>query len=175
MYEAMGVDVAHTGFAEVHIDGALVGPYVLAQGPHRQALLKERFGEADDADDGNLYKCVYNSFGACALEWRGPDKSAYYRQNLAPDDPPSPGFDDCGLVLSTNEDDPAKNDYSDLIHFIDVLNNTPDDSARRALSRGLLCHHFCVCPPSPSPRRTSTATSAGATTTSTAAPMAASR
>lgn len=125
MYQAVGIEAAHTGFAEVRIDGQLIGPYVLSQVIDKR-FLKERFGTGD-LDDGNLYKCVYNGFGACALEWKGPEKSAYYRRadgaGACAD-----GFDDCGLVLQTNEDDPSLNDYSDLIHFLDVLNNTPDAS-----------------------------------------------
>jgi hypothetical protein len=49
-----------------------VGLYVTAQVIDKR-FLRERFGEADHADDGNLYKCVYNSFGACSLAWQGPD------------------------------------------------------------------------------------------------------
>ena len=140
MYEAMGVDAARIGFAEVHIDGALVGPYVLAQVIDKR-FLKERFGETDHADDGNLYKCVYNAFGACALEWLGPNKSDYARANLAPGDC-EPGFDACGLVLQSNEDDPALNDYADLIHFLDVLHHTPDDAFPEAFAAVFDVDHF---------------------------------
>jgi len=117
IYNAMGVDAARTAWADVTIEGAHIGTYVLAQVIDKR-FLKERFGEADHADDGNLYKCVYNQLGACSFEWLGDDKSAYVSANGC-----APGYEQCGLVLQTNEDDPTQNDYADLIHLIDVLNH----------------------------------------------------
>lgn len=136
MYNAMGVHAAHMGFAEVAIDGANVGPYAVAQVIDKR-FLKERFGEADDADDGNLYKCVYNDFGACSLQWLGDTKADHYHTANC-----QPGFDDCGLVLQTNEDDPALNDYADLIHFLDVLHHTPAESFEVAFAEVFDVDHF---------------------------------
>ncbi len=136
MYNAMGVHAARMGFAEVAIDGNNVGPYVVAQVIDKR-FLKERFGDADDADDGNLYKCVYNDFGACALQWLGDKKLDYYRTEGC-----TPGFDDCGLVLQTNEDDAALNDYSDLIHFLDVLHHTPPEQFETAFAAVFDVDHF---------------------------------
>jgi len=136
MYNAMGVDAAHLGFAEVTIDGHNVGPYAVAQVIDKR-FLKERFGEADHADDGNLYKCVYNDFGACSLQWLGDTKADYYHDQNC-----QPGFDDCGLVLQTNEDDAAQNDYTDIIHLLDVLHHTPAESFEAAFSEVFDVDHF---------------------------------
>jgi len=136
MYNAMGVQAAHTGFAELAIDGANVGPYVVAQVIDKR-FLKERFGEDDDADDGNLYKCVYNDFNACSLTWLGDKKADYYHTENC-----QPGFDDCGLVLQTNEDDATQNDYADIIHLLDVLHQTPTASFETAFAEVFDVDHF---------------------------------
>jgi spore coat protein H len=119
MYQSMGLHAVHLGYANVHIDDVWIGLYGLSQSVDKQ-FLKERFGEAGGADDGNLYKCVYNGFGACMLGWLGPNKSDYVRAEGCAE-----GYDTCGMVLQTNEDDPKQNDYSDLLQLIAVLNNTP--------------------------------------------------
>lgn len=129
MYRAMGVRSAHIGYADVTIEGAHVGLYALSQSVDKQ-FLKERYGTADGADDGNLYKCVYNGFGACSLAWRGDAKSDYVATEGCAE-----GYDACGLVLKTNEDDPAHNDYADLIAFLKVLHETPDAELPEALPK----------------------------------------
>jgi len=118
MYREMGVPSSRATYASVTVEGANVGLYNSAQLIDKQ-YLKERFGTANGNDDGNLYKCVYNSQGVCSLEFRGTSKSDYYFTDC------TQGFDECGIVLKTNEDDPALNDYQDFIHFLDVLHNTP--------------------------------------------------
>ncbi|MCC6619707.1 MAG: CotH kinase family protein [Deltaproteobacteria bacterium] len=136
LYEALDVAAPRIAWADVTIDGAHVGLYVLAQVIDKR-FLKERFGEDEHADDGNLYKCVYNDFGACALGWLGPDPASYVRATGC-----APGYDRCGLVLQTNEDDPTLNDYADLVTFLDVLNNTPDETFASALAEVFDVDHF---------------------------------
>lgn len=136
LYNLMDVDASHMAWADVTIEGAHIGVYVLAQVIDKR-FLKGRFGEADDADDGNLYKCVYNSFGGCSLEWLGSDKSAYVKSEGC-----APGYDQCGLVLQTNEDDATQNTYADVIHFIDVLHNTPSDQLETELPKVFDVDHF---------------------------------
>jgi len=136
LYQVMDVDASRTAWADVTIDRAHVGLYVMAQVIDKR-FLKERFGEAHGADDGNLYKCVYNDFGACALGWMGDDPTSYVRTSGC-----APGYDQCGLVLQTNEDDPTQNDYADLVHFLDVLNNTPDEDLASELPKVFDVDHF---------------------------------
>ncbi len=136
MYGAMGVEASRTSWADVRIDGVHVGLYVTAQVIDKR-FLKERFGEADHADDGNLYKCVYNSFGACSLAWQGADPASYVSKEGCAD-----GYDRCGLVLQTNEDDPTQNTYADLIHLLDVLNNTPAEQFEAELAKVFDVPHF---------------------------------
>jgi spore coat protein H len=136
MYASMGVEASRIAWADVRVDGAHVGLYVTAQVIDKR-FLKERFGEADHADDGNLYKCVYNGFGACSLAWQGDDPQSYVRTEGC-----AQGYDQCGLVLQTNEDDPALNTYADLIHLLDVLNNTPAEQFQAEFSKVFDVPHF---------------------------------
>ena len=64
MYQAMGVPASRAAYAKVRVDGEDVGLYNAVQVLDKR-YLKERFGTQDHADDGNLYKCVYNSDGIC--------------------------------------------------------------------------------------------------------------
>ncbi len=104
MFGSMGVEAAKVGFADVTIvTGAQrfhVGVQPLVQVIDKR-FLKHRFGEDTGADDGNLYKCTYNQFGACTLQWLGDSISDYVHTTGC-----SLGEDVCGLVLQTNEDDP---------------------------------------------------------------------
>ncbi|MEM7152157.1 MAG: CotH kinase family protein [Myxococcota bacterium] len=118
LYNAMGVPAARTAYARVSVDGHDNGTYVTVQQIDK-CFLEERFGIGNG--NGNLYKGVFTDTDIGALVYRGPNREDYLSTTTCPG-----GFDECGLVLKTNEDDPEKNDYSDLIHFLDVLNNTPD-------------------------------------------------
>jgi hypothetical protein len=114
----MGVPVARTGYASVTVDERYLGVYTTVQQVDK-VFLRQHFGEANHADDGNLYKCVPNEIGTCTLEWIDADPNSYHHSHSC-----NVGYEECGLVLKTNEADPAKNDYSDLVHLLDVLNNT---------------------------------------------------
>jgi hypothetical protein len=56
----------------------------------------------------------------CTLRWRGETKISYFTATCDEED-------GCGLVLKTNETDPALNDYSDVIDLLDFLNNSSDE------------------------------------------------
>jgi len=71
-----------------------------------EEFVESRFGNKD----GNLYKCLYPA----DLDYLGPDPEAYSYEI----------YDRRPYDLKTNTE---QNDYSDLAHFIDILNNTPDD------------------------------------------------
>mgnify|MGYP002632073792 CR=1 FL=1 len=129
LYETMDVKAPRTTYAKVTIDKHPLGLYVMVQ-PIDKRFLKERYGTADSADDGNLYKCVHNGKGVCNLAYRGADKSEYLRTDSC-----QPSYEACGLVLKTHEDDPLWNDYSDLVHLLKVLNNTPDNQLEQLLTK----------------------------------------
>lgn len=127
MFRKMGVPAAKTAFAEVSLNGTLVGLYTIVQNINKR-FVKQHIGTQDGADDGNLYKCVsLDRHGSaqqdlvCSLRWLGDQRADYYRTEGC-----ATGYSECGLVLKTNEDDEAKNGYSDLIHFLNVLNNSAD-------------------------------------------------
>ena len=123
MYRAMLVPASRTAYATVEADGTSLGLYSLIQAVDKQ-FLKEQFATEEGADDGNLYKCQPPG---CSLIWKGDGKFSYY----FPDCGVSDG---CGLVLQTNEDVPASTDYADIIHFLDVLNNTPEEEFESAFA-----------------------------------------
>lgn len=136
MYQGMSVDVAHLGFANGFVDDVWVGLYTLSQSVDK-TFLKERFGTAGGLDNGNLYKCVHNGFGACSLAWLGDQKSDYAHTEGC-----DPGYDACGLVLQTNEDDPAQNDYKDILALIHALNDTAEADLPTELPKVFDVEHF---------------------------------
>lgn len=77
-------------------------------------FVQKRFGNRH----GNLYKCLYPA----DLVYLGADPEVYkkFHGDRQPYD------------LKTNQD---KNDYSDLAHFIDVINNTPARQFRTELEK----------------------------------------
>ncbi len=119
-YRAMGVPAVRTAFAVVEVDGEDFGNYTMIQDIDKR-YLKDAFGIEEHADDGNLYECVPPG---CTLEWAG-DSVGDYRFGS--------GDNAQGLVLTTNKKDPDKNDYADLINFLDVLNNSSDADFETAI------------------------------------------
>jgi len=113
VYDEMDVQVTRASFVTVQVDGVHYGLYTMVEDLDKR-FLKFRFGTENDADDGNLYKCVAPG---CSLEYRGEGREKYLVEC---------GDEECGLVLKTNEDDPTMNDYADLIDFLKALNETSD-------------------------------------------------
>jgi hypothetical protein len=99
VYAAMGVPAPRTAYAKVTIDGVYIGVYILVQ-PLDERFLKEHYGTADWADDGNLYKCVHNGKGVCNLAWHGGTAADYQLTETC-----QQSYDACGLVLKTHEDE----------------------------------------------------------------------
>ncbi|MEM7153994.1 MAG: CotH kinase family protein [Myxococcota bacterium] len=118
-YAAMDVPVAVTAFAGVEVDETYLGVYTMVQ-PIDKRFLKAYYGTADGMDDGNLYKCSRTEGSHCRLQWYGSTREDYVTTDCPE------GYDECGLLLKTNEDDPLLNDYSDLIELLDIVNNTSD-------------------------------------------------
>ncbi len=126
-FAAMGVPVARSSYASVSVDERYLGVYTVVQQVDK-LFLRQHFGEANNADDGNLYKCVPNEIGTCSLQWIDGDPNSYHHSHSC-----NIGYEECGLVLKTNEDDVTKNDYSDLVHLLDVINNTPNEGFADAI------------------------------------------
>lgn len=100
-----GVAAPRTAYAKVYLNDTYWGLYVMVESVNK-TFLKEHFGD----NDGNLYKAEFTSF-----QYLGADPSSYLMD-----------FD-----LKTNEN---TNDWSRLIHLIDLINNTPNSKFRDSLS-----------------------------------------
>jgi spore coat protein CotH len=114
LFEDMGVAASRTSYGWIAISQRPAALYTMVQVVDKP-FLKDHFGTTDHADDGNLYRCVPPG---CSLEWSGNRRGDYVSECKEDTG--------CGLILETNLDDPDKNDYADLIAFLDVLNRTPD-------------------------------------------------
>ncbi len=96
--EALGMATCRTNYTALTINGSYWGLYLLVE-QQDQEFIESRWGTGED---GNLWK----GEPAGTLEYLGSAESAYY--------------DD--YELKTNE---TANDWSDLVDFVDKLNNTP--------------------------------------------------
>lgn len=96
IYNAFGLPVRRVSFVKLFVNEEYYGLYTNVE-EYDEIFLKERFGE----NTGNLFKCLYGS----NLQYNGTSTSAY-----------------SSYELQTNEE---AHDYSDLIDFIYILNNTP--------------------------------------------------
>ena len=95
--DAMGMAAGRTNYAALYINGTYWGLYLLVE-QQDQEFIESRWGAGED---GNLWKG--EPYGT--LEDLGTVESAYYDS----------------YELKTNE---TENDWSDLVDFIDILNNT---------------------------------------------------
>ncbi|MEE9385998.1 MAG: CotH kinase family protein [Nannocystaceae bacterium] len=120
MYESMGVPSSSTAYGRATVDGRDAGLYTIVQ-PIDRPFLRSRFGSANHANDGNLYKIVYSDTEIGSLVWRGDAKEDYVSTTHC-----KGGTLECGILLKTNTEDENANDYEDLISFIDVLNHSAD-------------------------------------------------
>lgn len=112
MYRFMEVAAPRTSFTRLYLNETYMGLYL------NQEHIDEEFTKKyfDDQGDGNLYKCTYPA----DLDYISDD----------PDDYKFANWGTRHYELKTNE---WKDDYSDLAHFIDVLNNTDLEDMECAL------------------------------------------
>ena len=101
----MEVPGARSNHVEVYINNDYYGLYLNVEHIDEE-FVKDRFGN----NDGNLYKCLWPA----DLTYLGSDPDLY-KFTVG---------DRRAYELKTNEEE---DNYSDIAHFIDVLNNTPDD------------------------------------------------
>jgi len=112
VFAAAGSPASRTSYVNLHVtvpdlyDHELVGVYVVVEQVDRP-YLAERFGN----DAGNLYKA---GIVDANLLWKGTDPARY----------------SFSYKKKTNEEE---DDWSDFIHFLDVLNNTPDNQFKAEL------------------------------------------
>ena len=99
----MGVPASRANHVELYINGEYYGLYINVEHIDEE-FAWSRFGNRD----GNMYKCLW------------PADLVYFSPN--PDDYKFVSEDRRTYKLTTNE---KEDDYGDLFHFIDVLNNTP--------------------------------------------------
>ena len=103
-----GVTASRVNSLSLRVNGEVIGVFTNVERVDK-SFLSNHYAE----NDGNLYKHQYCG----TFVWEGADPAAYT------DDP------QC-YEKRTNE---TAADYSDLIHLIDVVNNTPDDQLEAAL------------------------------------------
>jgi spore coat protein H len=104
LFDQIAAPACRAAHAKLYVNGEYRGLYVHVE-EYDKTFLRSRFGD----DSGNLYKCLWPA----DLTYRGSDPEAYK-------------FIEGGrrtYELQTNE---AEDDYSDIAHLIDVINNTPD-------------------------------------------------
>ena len=97
LMNANGINAPRCTYAKLYLNGNYWGLYMLVEAVDK-TFLDQRF----DDNEGNLFKG--DPIGD--LKWYGPAPTGYYNR----------------YELHTNE---ATNDWSDLIHAVDVVNNTP--------------------------------------------------
>jgi spore coat protein CotH len=90
-------------FVRLYINGVYYGLYLAVEQPDK-VMMQSRYG---DDEDGNLYEAEEQMGGTSrpTLAWLGSNQSAY--ENV--------------YLLKTNE---SANDFSGLVRFLDILNNT---------------------------------------------------
>ena len=112
LFNDYGVPASRATHAALHVNGAYYGLYALVE-HYDEEFMQARFGN----NDGNLYKCLYPA----DLAWLGPDQAPYKRMRNSRQRV---------YELHINEE---QDDYSDLVRFIDFLNNTSDADFARGL------------------------------------------
>jgi len=98
-----GIAAPRASHTEVYINSNYYGLYIIVEHIDEQ-LVQSRFGN----NDGNLYKCLWPA----DLDYLGSDPDLYKYTS----------GDRRAYTLITNAEE---DDYTDIAHFIDVLNNTP--------------------------------------------------
>lgn len=109
LLRSMGIKAPRTSYAKVYIDTAYLGLYRVVE-QIDNAFLDVNFGN----HAGNLYKQHARGAGGFSLEWMGSSQQDYARH-------------------MTLENHQSENNWSDFIHFLDVLNHTPDDQFKEAI------------------------------------------
>lgn len=105
----LGIKAPRTAFAKVFLDTAYLGLYRIVEQVDN-AFLDNNFGN----HDGNLYKQQSKGTAGFSLAWLGNNQELYNQS----------------ISLENHQN---KNDWSDFIHFLDILNNTTDKQFRDSI------------------------------------------
>ena len=103
IYRQINIPAPRANHVQVYINGNYYGLYISVEHIDEEFVLTHFMN-----NDGNLYKCLYPA----DLDYLGSDPDLYKLETN----------DRRVYELKTNE---VEDDYSDLAHFIDVINNTP--------------------------------------------------
>ena len=106
-FKSIGLTASRANHVEVYINGIYYGLYISVEHINDE-FLKKNYAN----DSGNLWKCLYPA----DLQYLGSDPNIY--KNL--EDNGRPVYE-----LKTNEE---TGDFTQLVHLIDVLNNTPSNA-----------------------------------------------
>lgn len=114
MMRDAGVITARCSFAKLYLNGEYWGLYTVIEQIDKD-FLELNFGDSV----GYLYKNMDNS----NLEWEGSNPVSYQDQ----------------FELKTNEDNP---DWDGFVHWVNVLNNTPDAAYKDSMDANMDMHTF---------------------------------
>ncbi|HEX8516393.1 MAG TPA: CotH kinase family protein [Bacteroidia bacterium] len=119
LFRDAGIPASRTSFAKLTVNGEYIGIYVVIENVDK-TFLKDHYNSANN--DGNLYKTDRGA--QVSLNWLG-----YGTQ----------GYEDQGLKLTTNE---TENDWSELLEFLDHLNNDYSDNFRNYFESNFDIHSY---------------------------------
>lgn len=120
MVREMGIPYLYVSFVRLYINNEYRGLYTNVEHID-EVYTKKRFGN----NNGNLYKCRAPS----ELYWFGEDQDLYKQTETYYIDRVIRHYE-----LKTNIEE---DDYSDLVHFIDVLNNTDSSEFKNEIEQVL--------------------------------------
>ncbi len=113
LFQQIRVPASRANHVRLYINDKYYGLYINVEHVDDE-FVQKRFGN----QNGNLYKCLWPA----DLVYLGGDQQPYKKFFGG-----RPAYE-----LITNKD---KNDYSDLVHFIDVLNNTPAPQFKQEIEK----------------------------------------
>lgn len=109
LLRSLGIKAPRTAYAKVFLDTVYLGLYRIVE-QIDNTFLDGNFGN----HDGNLYKQHSKGTAGYSLAWLGINQELYNQS----------------VSLENHQN---KNDWSDFIHFLDILNNTTDKQFRDSI------------------------------------------
>jgi hypothetical protein len=106
---SLGIKAPRTSYAQVYMDTVYIGMYRIVEQVDN-TFLDVNFGN----HQGNLYVQEAVGTAGFSMGWEGSGQDAYYKS----------------ISLENHQ---KENDWSDFVHFLDVLNNTDDNHFRDSI------------------------------------------